>query len=75
MTIDLKAITEFANTVTVVIMFTIIIATGARKIWVWGYQLADAVRDRDFWRGIALRSMNIAEQTMYDIDSSSTKVS
>lgn len=42
-------------------VLTVLVA-GFRKMWVWGYQLVDMTKDRDFWRGIALAAMKVTEK-------------
>lgn len=37
---------------------------GRKKVWVWGYQLADMTEDRDFWRGLYLRTFEAAAQVV-----------
>ncbi len=33
---------------------------GYRRIWVWGYQLLEAEKDRDEWKALALSGMKTA---------------
>lgn len=40
---DIKQVFEWADTLGVIALLLIIIGTGARRVWVWGYQLTDAV--------------------------------
>lgn len=39
-------------------------AAGLARKWVWGYQLADMTKDRDFWRDAALRAMGNADKAI-----------
>lgn len=39
----------------------IIIVTGARKTWVWGWALKESQEREAQWRTIALKALNIAE--------------
>lgn len=39
----------------------IIIVAGSRKLWVWGWQYREMEADRDFWRDVALRTVDITE--------------
>lgn len=41
-----------------------ITAAGLARKWVWGYQLADMTKDRDFWRDAALASMGITDKAI-----------
>lgn len=40
-----------------------IIIAGYKKMWVWGYQLKDAERQRDKWQELALSTTNLAERS------------
>lgn len=41
-----------------------VVAAGIKRVWVWGYQLADMEEDRDFWRDTALRSLSNADKAI-----------
>lgn len=41
-----------------------VIGAGIKRVWVWGYQLADMEEDRDFWRDTALRSMALGDKAI-----------
>lgn len=40
----------------------IVIGTGARKVWVWGWALRDAEAREASWKEIALKALNVAEK-------------
>lgn len=42
-------------------LLLIIIAGGSRKLWVWGWQYREMEDDRNFWRDVALRTVDITE--------------
>lgn len=39
-----------------------IISAGAKKIWVWGYQLKEANERAQKWESIALRLLKVTEK-------------
>lgn len=39
-------------------------AAGLAKKWVWGYQLVDMTKDRDFWRDAALASLRHTDRVI-----------
>lgn len=43
---------------------TAVVGAGIRKVWVWGWVLADMREERDWWRTFALRSTNTAEKAI-----------
>jgi hypothetical protein len=59
-TLDPVAIADFLQRAGVVGLLVFILVGGARKIWVWGYQLVEMQADRDRWRDLAL---NLLGQT------------
>jgi hypothetical protein len=45
-----------------VTMLLVVVLTGARKWWAYGWYVAAVERDRDFWRGLALQGTALAER-------------
>ena len=41
-----------------------IVAAGLARKWVWGWQLADMTKDRDFWRDAFLKSLGQTDQAI-----------
>jgi NhaP-type Na+/H+ or K+/H+ antiporter len=42
----------------------IVVVTGARKVWVWGWTLRDAEQREAQWREIALKALNVGERVI-----------
>ena len=42
----------------------VILYLGYRRVWVWGPQLKEMTIDRDYWRDLALRLLNVTEKTV-----------
>lgn len=59
MTLD--PVVVFAAITTVL---TAVIGTGIRKVWVWGWVLADMESERDFWRDTALKAMGHTDKAI-----------
>jgi hypothetical protein len=47
---------------------------GAKRIWVWGYQLHDMTQDRDEWKARALRSVGLVERTVTVLEQTTPQV-
>ena len=53
-----------AERITIIGMLLSVLWGGARGIWVWGWQYREAVRDRDEWKGLALRGTQMAQRAV-----------
>ena len=42
-------------------VFVFILAAGARRVWVWGWQYRQIEHERDVWRQVALEGTDIAK--------------
>lgn len=42
----------------------IVVVTGARRVWVWGWALRDAEAREAQWREIALKALNVGERVV-----------
>jgi len=54
-----------------VVVGVLILYGGAKKVWVWGYQLRDMTQDRDEWRARALRGLGLVERTVTVLEQTS----
>lgn len=45
----------------VLAVLVLIILGGSRRLWVWGWQYREMENDRDFWRDVALKTVDITE--------------
>lgn len=45
----------------VVAIFVLIIILGSKRLWVWGWQYKEMEDDRNFWRDVALKTVDITE--------------
>lgn len=57
MTLDPVAAADWLQRAGVVGLLVFILLGGARKLWVFGYQLDEMRADRDLWREIALKGI------------------
>lgn len=57
MTLDPVAVADWLQRAGVVGLLVFILLGGARKLWVFGYQLDEMRTDRDLWREIALKGI------------------
>lgn len=48
----------------VIALLVLILTSGARGVWVWGWHYKDLEHDRDYWRTLALSGTDIAEKTV-----------
>jgi len=64
MILDPTAAVDFLQRAGVIGLLVLILVSGARRGWVWGYQLQEMQIDRDRWRDLALRSMGQANRSM-----------
>lgn len=44
-----------------VVLLVLILYTGYKRVWVWGYQLRDCETERKEWKDLALTGTKIAE--------------
>jgi hypothetical protein len=58
------ALADFLQRAGILGLLVFILVSGARKVWVWGFQLEEMRVDRDRWRDIALRSMGHANRSV-----------
>lgn len=63
MTLDPVGIADFLQKAGIVGLLVFILVGGARKVWVFGYQLGDMTADRDRWRDLALKAMGQVDRT------------
>ena len=63
MTLDPVGIADFLQKAGVVGLLVFILVGGARRIWVWGYQLIEMQSDRDRWRDLALKLLGQVDRT------------
>jgi hypothetical protein len=57
-----------------VVVSVLILYGGAKRIWVWGYQLKDMTQDRDEWKARALRSVGLVERTVTVLEQTTPQV-
>lgn len=57
--------------VTIISLLLIALGAGARRMWVWGYQLTDSEKRETLanaraerWEGIALRALKVSEKVV-----------
>lgn len=62
-TLDPVGIADFLQKAGVVGLLVFILVGGSRKLWVFGYQLAEMTADRDRWRDLALHAMSQVDRT------------
>lgn len=74
MSLDPVAIADFLQRAGVVGLLVFILVGGARRVWVWGYQLDDMRADRDHYRAIAERALGQVDRTADMADRSVTLV-
>lgn len=63
MTLDPVGIADFLQKAGIVGLLVFILVGGARRIWVFGYQLVDMTDDRNRWRDLALKQMGQVDRT------------
>lgn len=63
MTLDPASIADFLGKTGVVGLLVFILVGGARKVWVFGYQLVEMRQDRDQWRDLALKLLGQVDRT------------
>lgn len=64
MTLDPSTAGDFLQRLGVLGALVIAFWAGAKRKWVWGYQLDEMRQDRDMWRDIALRSIGQTSRTV-----------
>lgn len=52
------------NQLTIAGILVAALAAGLAKKWVWGYQLVDMTKDRDFWRDAALAALRHTDRAL-----------
>jgi len=57
-----------------VFVAVLILWGGARRTWVWGYQLKEMTQDRDEWKARALRSVGLVERTVTVLEQTTPQV-
>lgn len=50
--------------ITIIGLLLAIGGAGLKKLWVFGWTYADVVKDRDFWRDTALKSMGHTDRAI-----------
>lgn len=53
-----------AQQISVVALVLAALGAGLAKKWVWGYQLVDMTKDRDFWRDAALSALRHTDRAL-----------
>lgn len=64
MNLDPVAIADFLQRAGIVGLLVFILVGGARRLWVWGYQLTEMTAERDHYRAIAERALGQSERTV-----------
>jgi hypothetical protein len=62
-TLDPYAVADFLQKAGVVGLLVFILIGGAKKVWVFGYQLVEMQSDRDRWRDLALKLLGQVDRT------------
>lgn len=57
-----------AEQITIVALLLAILAGGMRGVWVFGWAFTAMVKDRDFWRDVALKSMGTTDKALTKVD-------
>jgi hypothetical protein len=57
---ELAPLLDILNRGGLVFVAVLILYGGAKRYWVWGYQLREAQSERDEWKAMALRSADIS---------------
>jgi hypothetical protein len=57
---ELAPFLDMLNRGGLVLVSVLILYGGAKRIWVWGYQLREAQDERDEWKKIALRGSDLS---------------
>jgi hypothetical protein len=60
---DFTELASYVNDLGLVGLLLIIIVTGIRQIWVFGWVYVSVVKERDEWKRIALESYHLLEKT------------
>jgi hypothetical protein len=64
MDIELGQVLRWVSDLGVIGLLLIIIWSGHRRLWVWGWQLEAAERREDEWRQMALKGTEIGERVI-----------
>lgn len=64
MTVDLSTAYELVQAGGMLGLLLFVLYSGARGWWVFGWQYAAVVKDRDDWKGIALSGAQLAKQAV-----------
>lgn len=65
---ELSPLIELISKGGLAIVSILIFYGGYKRMWVWGYQLADMERDRDQWRDLALKGTNLATRAVATLE-------
>lgn len=63
MSLDPIAIADFLQRAGIVGLLVFVLVGGARRLWVWGYQLEEMRVERDHYRDIAERVLGQMDRT------------
>lgn len=68
MTLDPVAVADFLQKAGIVGLLVFILIGGARRVWVWGYQLEEMTAERDRYRTLAERLLGQADRSADVVD-------
>lgn len=59
---DLSRVTEWVGRASAATLLAVALVTGQTGVWVWGSILEDMRKERDVWRGIAIKAAHLADE-------------
>lgn len=64
MNVDIFAMAEKLSGAGLTTIVLLILISGWKRIWVWGYQIDECRAERDEWKRMALRGTDFAERAV-----------